>query len=78
MARGNVGSMDFNNITEPGVYHIYDPSGDNRPNGVQYALLLVFNDSEGYITQIAIHITSASIYVRSRNEANEWFEWRNL
>lgn len=78
MARENVGSMDFNNITEPGVYHIYDPSGDNRPNGVQYALLVVFNDSEGYITQIAIHITSASIYVRSRNEANEWFEWRNL
>ena len=78
MARGNVGSMDFNNITEPGVYHIYDPSGDNRPDGVQYALLVVFNDSEGYITQIAIHITSASIYIRSRNEANEWFEWRNL
>ena len=70
MARGNVGSMDFNNITEPGVY--------NRPDGVQYALLVVFNDSEGYITQIAIHITSASIYIRSRNEANEWFEWRNL
>ena len=78
MARGNVGSMDFNNITEPGVYHIYNPSGDNRPDGVQYALLVVFNDSEGYITQIAIHITSASIYIRSRNEANEWFEWRNL
>lgn len=76
MARGNVGSMDFNTITEAGIYHIYNASGNNKPENTQYALLVVYNDMNGYITQLVVNISSASLYIRSRNEVDEWFNWR--
>lgn len=69
-------TYDFNTLTKSGVYY----AGTNCANApAVYCKVLVMgrdtNTDYGDVTQLAISIVTANIYIRTRNNAN-WSSWK--
>lgn len=89
VSRGRAGvTVDFNDLTKPGMYKIQGEGNLNQPNlpagAYQFGIMLVFttlNDAESRILQIYVSHRNA-VYVRMNNGnpqiASNWTNWSVL
>ena len=82
LPRFSVSSIDFNNLTTPGVYAISGGTNTNAPvSGLSFWGLIVLNSTVGssganYAQQIAFPEGATEIYIRRKQST--WYSWEIL
>lgn len=71
--------IDFNEASETGIYQFTNSILLNKPDGINYGLLVVFRSLSGFVFQMAIDLWANTIMVRTRTEGkNAWFAWKSI